>query len=489
MTNRKKIAAGVIWNFAEQLWRRGIAVAITLLLAYFLAPEDFGLLAIVTVFVAIANTLMDSGFKEAIIRMPEPSNSDFSTAFYANIALGLTSYLLVYFSAPHIADFYREPRLVALIHVAGLSILANALQIVPSAILIRRLDFKAQFKVTVPATVISSVAAVTLAVLGFGVWALVIQMLLSAFLITVLLWRMRLWRPSGLFCMHSLRSMYGFGCKLFLSGLLEIAFSNMYVAIIAKLFAGTVVGLYFFAEKIRDMLVTQLVNSIQTVTYPALSAFQDDAGRLKSSYRNVISVTTFLVFPTMLFTAALAEPIFRTFLPERWWAGASYLQLMCIAGCLYPLHAINLNILKVKGRSDLFLYIEIIKKVMAAVILIVSIPFGIVGILLGQIISSILGYIPNSYFSSKLIDYPPLEQIADFLPSLVLSGVLALGVYGCTILLGWSNLVKLLTLSVAAPAIYLGIANLMHMEGYRIMRNTLTGLIATKKENSRVNQP
>jgi O-antigen/teichoic acid export membrane protein len=488
MTNRKKIAAGVIWNFVEQLWRRGIAVAITLLLAYFLAPEDFGLLAIVTVFVAIANTLMDSGFKEAIIRMAEPSNRDFSTAFYANITLGLISYLLVYFAAPHIANFYREPRLVALIQVAGLNIFANALQIVPSAILIRLLDFKAQFKVTVPATVISAVAAITLAVSGFGVWALVIQMLLSAFLTTAFLWRMRLWRPSGLFCIHSLRSMYGFGCKLFLSGLLEIAFANMYVVIIAKLFASTAVGLYFFAEKIRDILVTHLVNSIQTVTYPALSALQGDEGRLKSGYRNVISVTTFLVFPTMLFTAALAEPIFRTFLPERWWAGTSYLQLMCIAGCLYPLHAINLNILKVKGRSDLFLYIEIVKKVMTAGILVASIPFGIVGILLGQIISSILAYIPNSYFSSKLINYPPPEQIADFLPSLVFSGVLALGIYGCTILLDWPSIVKLLTLGVAAPVVYLGIANLMHMEGYQIMRSTLSGLIAARKETIRVNQ-
>lgn len=159
----------MIWNFAEQLWRRGIAVAVTLFLAYFLSPEDFGLLAIVTVIITIANALMDSGFKEAIIRMREPTNRDFSTAFYANIALSLISYLLVYLTAPHIADFYREPHLTTLTRVAGLTILANALQIVPSAILIRRLDFKTQFKVTLPATTISAVAAVTLAVQGFGV--------------------------------------------------------------------------------------------------------------------------------------------------------------------------------------------------------------------------------------------------------------------------------------------------------------------------------
>lgn len=480
MSNRIKIATGVIWNFAEQLCRRGITVAVTLLLAYFLSPEDFGLLAIVTVIVTIANALMDSGFKEAIIRMREPTDRDLNTAFYANIALSLFSYLLVFLTAPHIADFFHQPHLTTLTRVAGLTILANALQIVPSAILIRRLDFKTQFKVSVPATIISAATAVTLAFQGFGVWALVIQMLLSAFLIATILWHTNPWRPTRLFCMHSLKSMYGFGCKLFLSGLLEIAFTNIYVIVIAKIFDSTILGLYFFAEKFRDILVTQLVNSIQTVTYPALSALQDDPANLKSGYRSVICISTFLIFPAMLFIAALAVPIFRVFLPDRWWAGAPYLQLMCIAGCFYPLHAINLNILKVKGRSDIFLNIEIIKKVMATGILVASIPFGMVGILIGQIIFSVLAYIPNSKFSTKLIDYPPLEQIADFFPALVLSGVLALGIYGCTILLDWPNIVKLLTFGIAAPALYLGIAKLVDMQGYQIARNTLTVLVSNK---------
>lgn len=355
MTLTKKITTGIIWNFTEQLGRRGIEVVITLLLARFLAPSDYGLVAMMAVFLAVAMSLMDSGFKQALIRLQDAGQIDFNTAFYANLCLGAFSYCLLFLAAPYIAAFYEEPRLVILIRVVGMNILINAFQVVQSAILSRELNFKAQLQAAIPAGIISGIIAIGLAFVGFGVWALIAQMLLASMITTVLLWWLQGWRPTVGFSRPSLRDMYNFGYKLFLSGLLDTIFQNLYVIVIAKLFATTVAGHYFFAKKIKDLVISQLVTAIQNVTYPALATFQDDDIRLKAGYRKIIGITTFLLSPVMLLLAAVAEPLFVFLLPEQWHAATMYLQLMCIASVMYPLHAINVNILQVKGRSDLFL--------------------------------------------------------------------------------------------------------------------------------------
>jgi O-antigen/teichoic acid export membrane protein len=429
MSLAKKTTLGIFWNFAEQLSRRGIGIVITLLLARFLTPDDYGLVAMIAVFLAIASSLMDLGFNQALIRKSNATEDDFNTAFYMNLLLGGLSYALLFICAPLIAAFYEEPGLTVLVRVIGITILINSFQIVQISTLSRNLNFKAQLKATVPATIISGLAAVIMAYNGFGVWALVFQTIISSLLVTAFLWSMDIWKPSLVFSKRSLAEMFGFGSKLFLSGLLDIIFKNIYIVVIAKMFTTAIAGHYFFASRIKELVLYQLVTSIQTVTYPALSTLQDDDIRLKAGYRKVIQVTTFGLFPVLAILAALAEPLFVAFLTEKWLPAVPYLQLMCIAGLMYPLHSINLNILKVKGRSDLFLRLEIIKKIITVVILFISIQFGVMGILVGQIISSVLSYLPNSYYSGKLIDYPAGEQIQDFLPGLILSGVIAILVY------------------------------------------------------------
>ena len=470
MSLAQKTITGIIWNFAEQLGRRGIAVIITLLLARFLAPADFGLIAMMAVFLAVAQSLMDSGLKQALIRQQGASQIDFNTAFYANLTLGLISYILLFLSAPLIAQFFNEPRLIILVRVAGLNIPIHAFQVVQSAILSRNLNFKTQLQASIPAGIISGLIAIGLAYTGFGVWALIAQMLLSSLITTALLWKLQSWRPSLSFSCKSLGSMYNFGYKLFLSGLLDTIFKNIYVVVIAKLFTASIAGFYFFAEKIKEIVISQLVGSIQTVTYPALATMQSDDKRLKAGYRKVIQVTTFILFPSMLLLAALAEPFFNLLLPEQWFTAALYLQLMCIAGVMYPLHSINLNVLKVKGRSDLFLYLEIFKKIMIVIILSISFRFGVIGILIGQIISSVLAYIPNSYFSSRLINYPVREQMADFIPGLSLSAVVALIIYGAGFILHWPAFAELMILASLAWIMYFAGAHLLRLQAYTMAR-------------------
>lgn len=465
---RQKTTTGVLWSFTQQLSQRGIGILVTLLLARFLVPTDFGLMAMLGVFIAIAGSLMDSGFKQALIRKNDAVQRDFSTAFYANLFLGFLSYGLLFTVAPAVAAFYNEPRLIDLIRVVGLSIPITSFQVVQVANLSRDLNFKAQLKATVPATITSGIMAVILAYLGFGVWALVVQILVASALATLTLWAMRLWRPTLEFSRQSLSGMFGFGYKLFLSDLLNIIFKNLYIVIIAKLFSAPIAGFYFFAEKIKDLVIYQLVHSIEIVTYPALATLEDEDIRLKAALRKVIQVTTFLLFPAMLFLAALAEPLFQVFLPDTWLPAAVYLQLMCIAALLYPLHSINLNILKIKGRSDLFLYLAIIKKSMTIMILLISLPFGVIGVLIGQIAASLLSYLPNSYFSAKLIDYSVREQFADILPGLSLSILMAGMIYGAVEFSVFAALLQLVVFSGIAVTGYLLGAYLLRLKALRL---------------------
>ncbi|RUO37308.1 flippase [Aliidiomarina shirensis] len=426
MSLAKRTSSGILWNFFEQLARKGIGIFVTLILAYFLTPEAYGLVAMMAVFLALGSSIMQSGFNQALIRMPDVTQTDYNTAFFANIALGVFAYLLLFLTAPFIAGFYDEAQLVLLIRIAALSIIINAFQVVQQASLSRALNFKAQVKAVLPASTISGIAAIGLAYLGWGVWALVGQMLLAALLQTVFLWIVQGWRPTRDFSIPTLKEMYGFGYKLFLSGVLDTIFQNLYVLVVAKLFSTTIAGLYYFAHQIKQLVIQQLVMSIQTVTYPALSKLQNDDENLRRGYSRVISVSTFLLFPAMLFLAVMTEPLFAIFLPDKWFTAASYLQLMCIAAMIYPLNTINLNILKVKGRSDLFLYLEIIKKFVAVVIILISYRWGVYGLLIGQVVSSMLAYLPNSYYSSKLIDYGVKEQFRDYGAHLALAVMISL---------------------------------------------------------------
>ena len=431
------------------------------------------------VFIAIATNLMDSGLRQALIRLSKVTEKDLSTAFYTNLLLGTIAYLLLFLSATHIAAFYDEPELTQLIRVLGLVVLVNAFGSVQIALFHRQMNFKAQLIAGFPAAIVSSFAAIGLAYFGAGAWALIAQIFISTALTVLLLWRLSDWRPTRAFSISSLQNLFSFSYKIFLSGALDTAFKNLYVIVIAKLFTANIAGLYFFAEKLRELVLSQIVGAIQNVTYPALAISQNDNVKLKKNYRQIIIVTTFLIFPTLLFLAALTEPLFRLLLPQKWWAAAPYLQLLCLSGLVYPLHSINLNILKVKGRSDLFLYLELVKKLITIAILLISYRYGVIGILIGQIISSVICYIPNSYYSSKLINYSASEQVKDFLPALSLSLLLGGLTYTAVRHTDWHPMVTLALFGLGGALLYLILAHALRLQAYSSTLKLLRSKIRT----------
>ncbi|MEZ5335834.1 MAG: lipopolysaccharide biosynthesis protein [Methanolobus sp.] len=483
MSLAKKTTVGVIWNFAEMMSKRGISVLITILLARFLTPDDYGLIAMMAVFTTVATELMESGFRQAVIRKENATQVDFNTAFYSNIAMGILAYTALFLSAPLISSFYEEPRLTLLIRVVGVTILISSLQVVQSSILNRELRFKSQLQVTIPATVVSGTIAVIMAYSGFGVWALISQMIVFSILVTIFLWTLKLWRPTREVSRESFNEMYTFGSRIFISNLLSIIFNNIYVIVIAKIFAAAVAGQYFFARKIRDLALTQFINTIQVVTYPALSKLQDDEVALKSGYRKIVKITTYLTSPGMLFLAVLAEPFFVLALNEKWLPAVPYLQLLCLGGLMGPLHSINLNILQVKGRSDLLLYIGIFKKIITLVILYATIKYGVIGILIGQVINSVISYVPNSYYSDKLISYSTSEQMADFIPSLLLSGAIAAVIYFVLDMVVLPAYIELFVLGTLGIIAYIGGSYIFKLEAIKLVQKIVTDLFAKGKKS------
>lgn len=413
MSLASKTAVGVIWSLGEQLARRGVGVIVTLILAKFLAPKDFGLVAMITLFLSLGQSLMDSGFRQALIRLPEITEKDYSTAFYANIVLGIISYGFLFAAAPVIADFYDEARLTDLVRVTSLAVVINSFQVVQIASLSRSLNFKVQMQATVPASTFSGVVAITLAYWGFGVWALVAQSLLAVVVQTIVLWWLNGWRPTKDFSWPSLKEMYSFGYKLFLSGSLEILFKNLYPLVIAKVFTVSAAGLYFFADRIRELVVSQILHSIQAVTFPALAKKQSSTAELKRGYRRVIKVVIAVYVPIVVGLILAAPWIFKSLFSEEWYAAHRYLQILCLAALLLPIHSLNLNILRVLGRSDILLALQVAKKLGTTLVLLITMQVNLEAIIWGQVVLSVIFYFPNKYYSDRLIGYSFTEQFRD----------------------------------------------------------------------------
>lgn len=463
---KNKAILGVAWNLAEKFATKGVTVITTLLLAWFLTPNDYALIAMLTVFITLSTALVDAGIGQALIRMPDVKDEDLNTAFFINIALSGLIYLFCYIAAPYIAIFYNEPLLTSLVRIVTLSLFFQSVIVVPKSLLVKKLNFKAQLKIVLPAAVISSGAAILLAYLKFGVWALIFQMLIMHAVQAVCYWIISVWRPKFQLSYSSVKKLAGFSSFVVLDSLFAIPFANMYLIVLPKFFAASLLGYYYFAQKIKGILLDLFIGAIQTVTYPALSQIQQDNTRLKTGYRKIVRITTFLVFPLLLFTAAIANLIFDILLPEKWQGAVLYLQLMLVASMLYPLHSINLNILKVKGRADLFFYVGLFKKAVGTIVFVFTIQYDIVTVLIGQIIVSKINYLPNAYYSNKLIGYTLKEQLADFIPALIITSFIAAAVYSMQSKLALTPILELAVLMVFAPLVYLIVSYVTKLKAF-----------------------
>lgn len=423
----KKISSGVLWNLASLIMTRGASTIFTLFLARLLAPEAFGLIAMVTIVFELANTFVTSGLGTALIRSKSVSNIDFNTVFYTNIALSIIAYIAIFLSAPYVATFYNQAELTSLVQVMGITIFINAVNIVQISIFSRDMNFRALTKSNVISVILSGFIGITAAWKDFGVWSLVIQTISATSISAIVLWHMSSWRPQLKFSKESFLRLFNFSKHLLTEGFIDVIFRNVYILVIGRLFSAEITGLYFFANKISNLISQQLTGAVQQATLPALSTIQDETEALRTKYRQIIKLVMFIIAPAMALLAALAPILIPLAFKEAWVSAVPYLQLMCIIGTLYPLHAINVNLLLVKGRSDILLKIGLIKRAVSILLLFLAIPYGVTGIIIGQIISSLFSLIPNTYFTYKLINYSLLAQFKDaFKPiaSASISGIL-----------------------------------------------------------------
>lgn len=409
----RKIGIGVLWNSLELFLSKGASTIFTIFLATLLAPKDFGLIAIIAVVFELSNVLVNAGFKQGLIRSKEVSDRELSTAFWGNLGIAAGIYLIVFLLAAPIASFFGESLLEPMVQVLGIGILVNAFRIVQTAILSRKMDFRSQMMATTVGTISSGVVAIVMAYQGYGVWCLVVQMLMSQIVTTGILWTSTRWLPERIFDWTAFGNLFHFGKYLVIANVLNVGFRNSYALVITKLFSPELTGLYYFATKLSNIASQQLTSAMQKSSFPALATLQDDNEHLRYKYRQIVQLSIFVIAPIMFMLMALAEPVFELLFEERWKGAVIYTQLLCIIGLLYPVHSLNINVLMVKGRPDLNLKLNLIKKGIQITLLLISIPFDVLGIVIGQVIGSVIALGPNSYYTSKLINYGFKAQAID----------------------------------------------------------------------------
>lgn len=431
---KQKTVKGVGWSFADNIANSGITFLVGLVLANILTPEEYGIMAMVTIFIAVSNSIVDSGFSNALIRKINIRSVDYNTVFYFNLIVSIFLYLILYVSAPAISVFFKEPVLVDVMRVIGWILIINALAIIPRTIFVRNINFKAQTKVSLIASVSSGVIGIGMALTGWGVWSLVGQQLSRQLLNTVFLCFFCRWRPLWEFSIQSFKELFGFGSKLLASGLIDTIYRDIYYLIIGRFYSAADLGQYTRASQFNTIFSSNLTTVVQRVSYPVLSSIQNEPERLLGAYRRVIKTTMLITFACMLGLAAVAKPLIVILIGEKWLPAVYFLQIICFSGMLYPLHAINLNILQVKGRSDLFLKLEIIKKIIAVIPIVIGIFYGIEFMLWGSVCTSFVAFFLNSYYSADLIGYPTLRQIKDVLPTFLVSLIVAGIMWGLSFL-------------------------------------------------------
>ena len=466
MTLKQKTISGTIWSFIDSFANQGIQFIAGIILARILSPTEFGLIGMLTIFIALSQSFIDSGFTNALIRKKDCTQTDYSTVFYFNFIVGIIFYSILFFSADSISTFFNEPQLELLLQVLGLSLVLNALGIIQRTILTKNIDFKLQTRVSIVSSTLSGLIAISMAYNGLGVWSLVALTLGRFGFASLFLWLWAKWRPSLIFSKDSFKELFSFGSKLLISGLIDTAYRNIYYLIIGKYFSAVQLGYYTRADQFQALPSQQLTGVFGRVSYPILSTIQDDVIKLRSAYKQIIKSTMLITFVLMLGMAAIAKPMILTLIGEQWLPSVIYLQMLCFVGMFYPLHALNLNMLKVQGRSDLFLRLEVIKKLLSIPIIIVGILYGIKIMILGMLIITIIEYYLNSFWSGKLIGYSSFEQIKDIFPSFLLAFTVAAIVYIIGNIIDLSNIWILVIQIIMGAVLTFIIAEIFKLNSY-----------------------
>lgn len=480
--SRQKIFSNLIWRFLERTGAQTVSFIVAIVLARILSPEDYGMLALITVFTNILNVFVDSGLGTALVQKNDADKIDFSTVFYTNVVFCISLYILIWFLSPLIAHFYDKHELTTVIRVLSITVLISGLKNVQQAYVSKNLQFKKFFFSTLTGTLFAALVGIWMAYHGFGLWALVTQQLVNVCIDTFVLWVTVRWRPCFCFSLGRLKVLFSYGWKLLISALLETSYRNFRQLIIGKKYSSSDLAFYNRAELFPNVIVSNINNSIDSVLFPAMSAEQDDKICLKNMTRRAIKIGTFCIAPLMMGLAASAPGVVNLLLTEKWLPCVPFLRIFCVAYMFYPIHTANLSAIRALGRSDLFLKLEIIKKIVGFLVLISTMWFGVLVMAYSVLVTDVLGQIINASPNKKLLGYSYCEQIKDIFPGILLAVVMGI-VISFVNFLNFEDWLSLLVQFLLGCAIYIFGAKIFHLEVYGYMKGLLSERLGVRRSH------
>lgn len=482
---RTQTVHGIFWRTAETGGTQIIQFIISIILARLILPEQFSAVAMLSIFLAIAGDFISSGFPNALMRKIDRTQADCCTVFYFNIIVSVIVYIILYLITPWIARFYNLPELVAILRITALTLVIGAFGRIQYTLASANLDFKLITKLNLTATIISGIFGVIFAYLDFQVWALVLQSLISTTLGTILIWIKSSWRPSWTFSRASLSSFFSYGSKLLATSLLSTIFVNMYGVVIGKFFPAKDLAFYNRAVGVSNLVSSTPTSVLMTVTFPVLCKLQNNINDLRNKYRQMLSLSAFIMFPLCLCVGAVAYPLINVVYTEKWMEAAVLLQVLTFSAMLKPIHAINLSLLQVVGRSDLFFRLELIKKFLSIITLCATLPFGLIAMCCGEVFISFISLFINTYYTGNILNLGISKQIREILPSLILSVILFFLCKGISSCMGL-GVSSLLTSVLVGIVFYIGTAYLIKLKEYKLLKATISEELSHLKKR---NQP
>ena len=474
--SRGKVISGFLWRFAERIASQLVQFVVSVVLARVLAPEAFGTISLVLVFTQILQVFVDSGMGSALIQKKDADDIDFSTVFYFNIVWCTLTYMVAFFAAPAVGAFYNNPDLVPITRVLATTLLVSGVRNVQQAYVSRTLQFRRFFWSTLSGTVVSGIVGVAMALMGYGVWALVAQQVINVLVATIVLWFTVKWRPIRAFSLARLGTLVSYGWKLLVSALIDTLYNNIRQLLIGKIYTETDLAFYNRGQQFPNLVVVNINASIDSVLLPVMSLEQDDASRVRSMCRKSMTVSTYVMAPLMMGIAFCAEPLVSLVFTDKWLPCVPYLRIFCITYLFWPLHTANLNAIKAMGRSDLFLKLEIAKNIIGFILLIATMNISVMAMAYSLLVNSVASQIINSWPNRKLLNYKYAEQLLDILPSISLSVVMGLAVYP----ISWLPLPTLAILTLqffAGAAFYLVGSSVLKLDSYDYVKQMTVSFI------------
>ncbi|MEK4079426.1 lipopolysaccharide biosynthesis protein [Solibacillus sp. FSL K6-1126] len=479
--NKSKIIQSLFWKLMERGGTQTVQLIVMIVLTRLLLPEDYGLIAIVAIFISIATLIVDSGFSEALIQRKEVDNIDLTSVFYLNLFIATIVYITLYFTAPFIANFFGVPNLILILRISSLSLFLSAFYSIQQAIIVRNMQFKLLFKSTLFAVFISGIVGLYMAYKNFGVWAIVGQQLTSQLIVTVILCFVIKWKPGFIFSFESVLKLFSYGWKLVVSTLIYTFYTNMQSLVISRIVSPAMLGFYSRGMQFPAIFVSNINGTIQSVMFPTLASQQDNRKQVRRLARRSIVTSSFIIFPMMVGLAVIAEPLVIILFTEKWLSAVPFLQIFCGYYALWSIDATNLHVIKALGHSDIFLKLEILKFLIGILILIISIPYGVYGIALGVLINRIITTIIDAYPNKYLINYSFIAQLKDTKDTIFLS--LAMGTITYSIKgFEFSDIITIIIQIIVGTVVYVGLALLFKIESFTYLVFSMKEVIQRKKD-------